>query len=109
MGGIMDAIEYLGIPGTIGVVIIALFLISQIIGEIIELTGKVVPEFLKIRKYFKRKKEEERERKETLKDVKQLLSEVNKHYSDDNITKRNTWMQGVDDRAVTCGTQMAEM
>ena len=63
MGSLIDAIEYLGIPGTIGVVIIALFLVSQIIGELVELSGKVVPEFLKIRKYFKRKKEEEIERK----------------------------------------------
>ena len=109
MGSLIDAIEYLGIPGTIGVVIIALFLVSQIIGELVELSGKVVPEFLKIRKYFKRKKEEEIERKETLQEVKQLLADVNKHYSADNITMRNNWMQGVDDRAVTCGSQMENM
>lgn len=105
MGGIMDAIEYLGIPGTIGVVIIALFLIMQIIGEVAECTGKVVPEFLKIRKYFKRKREEEQEKMQTFKDMQKLL----KYYNGDNIAKRNAWMQGVDDRAVSCGSQMAEM
>jgi hypothetical protein len=103
MGGIMDAIEYMGIPGTIGMCIIVLFLISQIVGELAELMGKVVPEFLKIRKYFKRKKEESQERMQILKDVQQLL----KYYSDDNIARRNEWMQGVDNRAVSCGTQMA--
>ena len=99
----MDAIEYLGIPGTIGVVIIALFLIMQIIGELVECTGKVVPEILKIRKYFKRKKEEEQERMQTFKDMRKLL----KYYNDDNIAKRNMWMQGVDDRAVSCRSEMA--
>jgi hypothetical protein len=101
----MDAIEYLGIPGTIGVVIISLFFIMQIIGEIVECTGKVVPEFLKIRKYFKRKREEEQAKMQTFKDMQKLL----KYYNGDNIAKRNAWMQGVDDRAVSCGSQMAEM
>ena len=105
MGGIMDAIEYLGIPGTIGVGIIALFLIMQIIGELVECTGKVVPEFLKIRKYFKRKKEEEQEKMQTFKDMQKLL----KYYNDDNIARRNTWMQGVDDRAVSCRSEMSDM
>ena len=68
---------------------------SGIIGEIVEVCGKVAPEFLKIRKYFKRKKQEEEDRKQTLKEVKQLLSDVNTHYSDDNISKRNNWMTKV--------------
>ena len=105
MGGIMDAIEYLGIPGAIAVLIIALFLIMQIIGEVVELTGKVVPEFLKVRKYFKRKKEEEQEKMQTFKDMQRLL----KYYNDDNIARRNTWMQGVDDRAVSCRSEMSDM
>lgn len=109
MGGIMDAIEYLGIPGTIGIIIIALFLAMQIIGEIVELTGKVVPEFLKVRKYFKRKREEKKEADKTLKEVQKILADFNRHYSEDNIEQRNHWMQGVDERAVSCGIQMSEM
>lgn len=105
MGSLIDAIEYLGIPGTIGVVIIALFFISQIIGELIELKGKVVPEFFKIRKYFKRKKEENAEQIQTLKDVQKLL----KYYNDDSIARRNAWMQGVDDRAISCRSEMSDM
>jgi hypothetical protein len=101
----MDAIEYLGIPGTIATMIIVLFLISQIIGEIIELTGKVVPEIFKIRKYFKRKKEENAEQIQTLKDVQKLL----RYYNDDSIARRNAWMQGVDDRAVSCRSEMSDM
>jgi len=72
----------------------------QIIGELLEFKGKVVPEFLKVRKFFTRRKREKEETAQTLKEVKQLLGDVNHHYSEDNITKRNSWMQWVNDRAV---------
>ena len=51
-------LEYLNMPTAIGVVIIALFLITQIIGEIIEFAGKTAPEFMKLRKFIKRKRAE---------------------------------------------------
>lgn len=102
-------IEYLGVPVTVAIVIIAFFFFMQIIGEILEFKGKVVPEFLKIRKYFKRKKEEKAEATETLKEVKQLLGDVNSHYSEDNITKRNSWMQWVNDRAVVYDQSIVEI
>lgn len=51
-------LEYLNVPTVIGVVIVALFLVTQIIGELTELAGKTVPEFMKLRKIFKRKREE---------------------------------------------------
>ena len=51
-------LEYLKVPAQIMVVVIILFIITQIIGEILEFKGKVVPEIVKIRKYFKRKKQE---------------------------------------------------
>lgn len=109
MGDIIKAIEFLGVPATISIVIISVYIILQIIGEFVELGGKVVPEFFKVRKYFKRKKEEEKERLDTLKEVKQLLTDVNQHYSEDNIAKRNDWMKDVDNRAVSCGSQMTDM
>ena len=109
MGGIISAIEYLGIPGTIGIIIIALFLISQIIGELAELMGTVVPEFLKIRKYFARKKEEKKAQEELFKRVSDRLESIDAHYNADNIAMRNAWMQGVDNRAVSCATQMTEL
>ena len=56
MGDIIKGIEFLGIPATVAIVLVGTFLVLQIIGELCELKGKVVPEFLKIRKYFKRKK-----------------------------------------------------
>lgn len=95
MGDLLKGIEFLGIPGAIAIVLVGLFIICQIVGEISEAFGKIVPEFLKIRKYFSRKKKEKEETKQTLAEVKTLLSDVNAHYNEDNITKRNTWMNGV--------------
>lgn len=103
MGDLLKGIEYVGVPTTIAILIVGLFLVFQIIGEIVEFSGKVVPEFFKVRKYFKRKKQEKEEAEgkaketaKTLGEVKKLLSDVNSHYSKDNITKRNNWMKGVD-------------
>lgn len=102
-------LEYLDVPVKIGLVIVGCFLTMQIIGELLELKGKVVPEFLKIRKYFARKKTEKNEMKQTLTEVKQLLSDVNAHYSEDNITKRNSWMQLVNDRATVYDESIIEI
>ena len=96
----MKGIEFLGIPATVAIILVGLFLAMQIIGELLEFKGKVVPEVLKVRKYFKRKKDEKEETSKTLTEVKKLLSDVNSHYNKDNITKRNEWMNWVNNRAV---------
>ena len=95
MGDLLKGIEYVGMPATLAILLVGLFLVFQMIGEIVEVTGKVVPEFFKVRKYFSRKKKEKAETKQALKDVKVLLAEVNLHYDQDNITKRNLWIDGV--------------
>lgn len=105
----VSIIEYLGIPGTIGVSIVALYLIMQLVGELIELCGKVVPEFFKIRKYFKRKKEEKQTHKDLLKRVNERLESIDAHYSTDNITKRNKWMEWVNNRAEVYDSSVSEL
>lgn len=112
----LEYIEYLNIPAKIVVAIVGAFLIMQIIGELLEFKGKVVPEFVKIRKYFKRKKEEKNEATQTLKEVRQLLkdakkllNDVNVHYSADNIAKRDSWMQWVNDRAIVYDNSIVEI
>lgn len=105
----INYVEYLNVPAKIAVVLIALFFVMQIIGEVMEFKGKVVPEFLKIRKFFSRKKREKAETAETLKEVRQLLGEVNAHYSEDSIAKRNSWMSWVNERAVTYDESIIEI
>lgn len=92
-------VEYLNIPVSIALIIIGIFFVIQVIGEILEFKGKVVPEVIKVRKYFQRKRREKQEVAQTLKDVKVLLSDVNAHYSEDNIAKRDKWMDWVNSRA----------
>lgn len=94
----IDYIEYLGIPSTVAIVILAVFFISQCIGEVLELKGKVVPEFLKIRKYFARKKIE----RETMSKMPEVLDkmqiafdDMRKHYNEDNIAMRDKWIDVV--------------
>lgn len=102
-------LEYLDVPVKVGLVIIGCFLVMQIIGEFLEFKGKVVPEFLKVRKFFSRRKQEKNETTQTLREVKQLLSEVNAHYSEDNITKRNSWMNWVNERAIVYDESIIEI
>ena len=92
-------IEYLKMPAAIAGIIVGIILVLNLVGELLEFKGKVVPEFMKIRKRFKRKKEEKKENAETLKAVKKLLADVNSHYSADNISKRDAWMSWVNSRA----------
>ena len=102
-------IEYLKLPATVAGIIVGIILVANLVGELLELKGKVVPEFMKIRKYFKRKREEKREQAETLKEVKKLLADVNGHYSADNIFKRDAWMGWVNSRAEVYDNSIIEI
>ena len=101
--------EHLNMPTKVGIIIVLAFLIMQVIGELLEFKGKVVPEFVKIRKYFTRKRNEKAENIKVLKQVKTLLSDVNEHYSEDNITKRDAWMQWVNERARVYDAAIVEL
>ena len=94
----LNYIEYLNVPTKIAISVIAIFFFMQLIGEILEFKGKIVPEFLKIRKYFTRKKMERdtiAEVRVTLDAVKKSLNDMNTHYSTDNIKMRDNWIQKV--------------
>ena len=96
-------------PTKVGIIIIILFVVMQLVGELLEFKGKVVPEFVKIRKYFTRKKKEKMEMRDTLQQVQTLLNDVNQHYSADNITKRDKWMQWVNERAQVYDDSVVEL
>lgn len=94
----LSYIEYLNLPTFAAIVLVALFLVLQLIGEILEVKGRAVPEFVKIRKYFARRRMEREAIKnmpETLKNVQALLDEVNSHYTQDNIMMRDKWIEKV--------------
>lgn len=97
-------------PTMFAALLVGIFFIIQIIGEILEFKGKVVPEFVKIRKYFARKKKERdafgkvidlldeyQQMTQTLNNVNRLLEDIDKHYSKDNIAMRDGWMKKVNE------------
>ena len=91
-------IEYLHLPATVMLILAGIFAVIQVIGEILEFKGKVVPEFVKIRKYFARRKRE-RDMLHQLPDafnkIKTLIDDFESHYSKDNIAMRDQWMEEV--------------
>ncbi len=95
----INYLEYLNVPLKVGLIVIGCLLVMQFIVEILNFKGKVVPEFLSIRKFFANRKERKNKPVQTLERVEKLLDEVNSHYSEDNITRRNGWMKWVNDRA----------
>ena len=102
-------LEYLNAPAKAGCTIIACFIIMQVIGELLEFKGKVVPEFLKIRKFFLRKKAEKEEIKQMLQRVEERLSDVNSHYSADNITHRDNWIKLISEKSAMYGNSITEI
>ena len=101
-------LEFFKITGPWAAGILGTWIILNIVGELIEKTGKIVPEFMKIRKFFARKKEEKKRQKQLLVNVETLLNDVNQHYSEDNIAKRNEWMEWVNSRARIYDQSIAE-
>lgn len=97
------------VPMQIFTGIVLCLLVINLVGEILEFKGKVVPEWVKIRKFFIRKKTEKEETVQTLREVKQLLADVNSHYSVDNIAKRDEWMCWVNNRAEVYDSSIVEI
>lgn len=96
----LNYIEFLNLPTKISIILVGLFLCMQIVGELLEFKGKVVPEFIKVRKYFIRKKKEREiisQVPDMLKEVQKSLDEFKSYYNSDNLDKRNRWMKEVDD------------
>lgn len=104
-----EFIEFFKIVGPWASGILGAWVVINVIGEICELKGKVVPEFMKIRKYFKRRKEEKQKTKNLLANVESLLADVNSHYSADNIAKRDAWMAWVNSRAIVYDDAVADL
>lgn len=96
--------EYINIPSRILIAFAIVFGCMQLIGELLAFKGKVVPAFMTMRKnrLEKKRKEEELEAllvkaTNALEETRGLLQDVKCHYSEDNIAKRDGWMQAVNE------------
>jgi DNA-binding PucR family transcriptional regulator len=109
VGDTIKGLDFLGVPMTIAGVIVGVLLILQIIGKILECYGKIAPGFMRIFQRFSQKRKEKQEKVQVLQEVKRLLSDVNEHYSADNIAKRDSWMNWVNSRAVVYDNTIVEV
>lgn len=101
LNSIEFASQYFNLPVVVLAIFAAIWLAMNLVGEFLEFKGKIVPEFMKIRKYFARKKMEREtlaQMPEMIDSVQKLLNDVNRHYSKDNIAMRNKWIDAVNSR-----------
>lgn len=97
----LNYIEYLNVPSQIAIALITVLFVLQLIGEFLNFKGKAVPEIMNIRKYFARKKSERKvisELPNTIQDLKDIVNNINEHYNEDNISKRDKWIDGVNNK-----------
>ena len=99
----LDYIEYLNIPVKVAIVLIGAFLIMQLVGEILEFKWKVVPEFVKVRKIFTRRKKE----REMMQKMEKTLDRV--QATTDNIQMRDEWIKRVNSKLDQYDASMAEL
>lgn len=108
----INYIEFLNVPTKVAIVLVGLFLVIQVIGELLEFKGKVVPEFVKIRKVFQRRKKERvliHKMGETLDKVQITLNDLNQHYSTDNIRMRDDWIRLVNSKLEQYDKSISEL
>lgn len=103
---LLQYLEYLKTPAWLIIGILVLLVVANVIGTILDLKGKVVPEYMNIRGYIRRKKAE-KNALQSLPDViskiqdlditqlQSTIQEFNSHYNTDNINKRDSWMTTV--------------
>ena len=108
----INYIEFLNVPTKVAIALVGLFLVIQVIGELLEFKGKVVPEFVKIRKVFQRRKKEKvliHKMGETLDKVQVTLNDLNQHYSTDNIRMRDDWIRLVNSKLEQYDKSISEL
>lgn len=104
----LNYLDRLGISTTtgIGLILVVAFLIINIIGEILSFKGKVIPAFMRIISFYKAKKEKRIKQERLIQEMQELLKSFNEHYSNDNIQKRNSWMDWVNNQATNYDTSI---
>lgn len=108
----LDSMQYLGMPTTIIVIVVAILLVMQVVGGVIEFKGKALPEIFHIKKYLARKKLEKEiliRLPETVDKLEKSVANINDHYNEDNISKRNDWMQSVNEKLDTDHSLIREL
>lgn len=105
----IDIAQWVGIPVSIVIGIAILYIITSVIGCILDFKGKIWPEIINWRRWRRRKKEEKEKQAKLLERLAEKLESFESHYNPDNIAKRNEWMQWVNDRAEVYDASVKEL
>lgn len=92
-------LEFFKVTGPWAAVILGIWIVLNIIGEICEKKNKIVPEFMKIVTHLKKKKEEKKQIQQFIVDMKEFTEGIKIHYSPEALKKRDDWMDWVNNRA----------
>lgn len=95
---LLQYLEYLKIPTYLITAILVLLVVANIIGTILDLKGIVVPGFMNLVKYVKKKKEQKnalRKLPDIISEFQSTVEEFSSHYNTDNIHKRDSWISSV--------------
>ena len=92
-------LEFFKVTGPWAAVILGIWIVLNIIGEICEKKNKIVPEFMKIVTHFKKKKEEKKQLQQFIISMKEFTDGIKIHYSPEALKKRDDWMDWVNNRA----------
>lgn len=98
----VELFEKMGVPGTVISVIAFVLLVAGAIKEFTNSfsTFKKAFNWIKgIGERVKAKKEARKKTEKTLVEVEKLLNDINSRYSEDNIQKRNSWINWVNNKA----------
>lgn len=105
----IEIAQWVGIPVSIVIGIAILYIITSVIGCILDFKGKIWPEIINWRRWRRRKKEEKEKQAKLLERLAEKLESFEGHYNPDNIAKRNEWMQWVNDRAEVYDASVKEL
>lgn len=105
----IEIMQWLGIPVAVIIGIAILYVITSVIGCILDFKGKVWPEIINWRRWRRRKRDEQNAQKKLIVDVQAALNEMKSHYSPEKIAERDTWMAWVNDRAKVYDASVKEL
>lgn len=109
MDKIIAIAQQIGVPASIIIVIALLYIITSVIGCILDFKGKIWPEIINWRRWRRRKREEKEKQAKLLADVQESLNEMKKHYSPEKIAERDAWMGWVNGRAKVYDESVKEL
>lgn len=97
MDKIIEIANKIGLPTAVIICISVLYIITGVVGSILDVKGKVAPEIINWRRYRRRKREEKERQKILLENVLASLDEMKCHYSPEKIAERDAWITCVNE------------